>query len=301
MIKIATVAMNSVFDKKANLAKYEHFIAKAAAQHAKLLVLPELSLQGFPPSMLVFDPEHNLYQHREAELVPEGSSTQLLIRKAVEHNMYICWGMFEQSHERPDIIYNSAVLVGPDGYVGTFRKVHNPLTERLYCNPGYEYPVFETGLGKIGMLICYDKSFPEPARILALKGAELILAPTAWPCSYEPTDDEPVIKLNTLFETVRAAENQVFYVASNHVGRYEGENCCGNSRIVNPQGVSLSCTNLHDEDLAIAEVDIQNEIKEARLSGAMLGSNLLKDRRPDTYGEITSISKYNFQINPKEN
>jgi predicted amidohydrolase len=135
---------------------------------------------------------------------------------------------------------------------------------------------------------------------LALKGAEIILAPTAWPCSYEPTDDEPVIKLNTLFEEVRAAENQVFYIASNHVGRYDGENCCGNSRIINPQGVALSCTSLLDEGLAIAEVDIQGEIKEARLSGAMMGCNLLKDRRPDTYGEITNISKYNFQIDPSK-
>ena len=118
------------------MSKYLQFIEKAAQQKADLIVFPELSLQGFPPSMLEVDPDHALYQHREAELVPEGPTTQLLIQKAKEHNMYIAWGMTERDHDKFDALYNSLVLVGPEGYLDTYRKIHNPMTERLYYFPG---------------------------------------------------------------------------------------------------------------------------------------------------------------------
>lgn len=100
MTKIATVAMNCKFDKQYNLDKYLKYIEEAAAQNVELIVFPELSLQGFPPSMLEVDPGHALYQYKEAECVPEGPTTRLLMEKAKEHDMYICWGMTERDAER---------------------------------------------------------------------------------------------------------------------------------------------------------------------------------------------------------
>ncbi len=90
--------------------------------------------------------------------------------------------MAEQDSENWDMLYNTLVLVGPDGYIGKYRKVHLPLTERIMMYPGDgDYPVFETRFGKVGLMICFDKAYPEVARSLALKGAEILLCPTAWP------------------------------------------------------------------------------------------------------------------------
>ncbi|MCI6640793.1 MAG: carbon-nitrogen hydrolase family protein [Pygmaiobacter massiliensis] len=274
------------------MSKYLQFIEKAAQQKADLIVFPELSLQGFPPSMLEVDPAHALYQHREAELVPEGPTTQLLIQKAKEHNMYIAWGMTERDHDKFDALYNSLVLVGPEGYLDTYRKIHNPMTERLYYFPGTEFKVVDTRIGKIGLMICFDKAFPESARSLAVMGAQIILCPTAWPLM-EGSKEDKQLQLYNIFDYARAAENMVFFVSSNHVGNYDKEMCCGHSHILGPYPYDNRADTLFREDMAIAEIDVEQEPSEARHTSMGL-SNLLKDRRPDTYGELTKLSKYSF-------
>ncbi len=259
----------------------------------ELIVFPELSLQGFPPSMLEVDPGHALYQYKEAECVPEGPTTRLLMEKAKEHDMYICWGMTERDAERFDVLYNSAVLVGPEGFVGCYRKVHNPMTERLYYFPGNEYKVFDTKIGKIGIMICFDKAFPEAARSLAVKGAEIIICPTAWPLN-ERSEDDDQLKLYNIFDYARTFENLVFFVGSDHCGEYEKEICAGHSRIIGPVGgYDLRATTGFDEGMAVADVDVQGDILKARCT-AMGLENLIKDRRPDTYTELTKVTKYNF-------
>ena len=274
------------------MSKYLQFIEKAAQQKADLIVFPELSLQGFPPSMLEVDPDHALYQHREAELVPEGPTTQLLIQKAKEHNMYIAWGMTERDHDKFDALYNSLVLVGPEGYLDTYRKIHNPMTERLYYFPGTEFKVVDTRIGEIGLMICFDKAFPESARSLAVMGAQIILCLTAWPLM-EGSEEDKQLQLYNIFDYARAAENMVFFVSSNHVGNYDKEMCCGHSHILGPYPYDNRADTLFREDMAIAEIDVEQEPSEARHTSMGL-SNLLKDRRPDTYGELTKLSKYSF-------
>jgi len=294
MIKIASVAMQSVLDKKANLGKYLRFIDDAAKQKVNLIVFPELSLQGLYPSMGSIDPDHSLYHHACAEPVPEGETTQLLIKKAQEYDMYICWGMIERDPERCDVLYNAAVLVGPDGFVGRHRKVHQPGTERLYFFPGNEYNVYDTRIGKVGMLVCYDKCYPETARSLVIQGAEIILCPTAWP-TIEFSEDDGQFKIYNIFSFARAAENMVFWVEANCIGEESPPlKGAGHSRILGPYPMDVrATTGWTEEAMAVAEVDIQKELVECRQL-SMLMANLVKDRRPDTYGKLTEVGPYSL-------
>lgn len=171
MAVLASVAMDLVNDKAANRAKMDSYVEKAAAQNADFVLFPELALGGVPKNpMFIFNPDDAKYQHDVAELVPEGDSTQHFIEMAKKLDIYIGWGMAEQSHERFDALYNTLVVVGPEGFVGKYRKVHQPLTERImfYSGSG-DYPVFDTRFGKIGLMICFDKAYPEVSRTLALK------------------------------------------------------------------------------------------------------------------------------------
>lgn len=298
---IATASIFTENDKKKNLETFTKYIKEAAANNADVIVFPELALQGLTPSMLVVDPENKQYQHINAEVVPEGESTQYLLDLAKQYDMYICWGMTEQDRDRNDVLYNSAVLVGPEGYVGTYRKVHNPLTERLYVFPGNDYPVFDTKLGKIGLMVCFDIAFPEVARCLALNGAEMILCPTGWPAPTGKEDDDQLFLYN-VYSSARAIENCVYLVTSTLSGEYNGCICAGHSRITGPMPQEVLAETSFEEGLAIAEVDIQKGLAFARLN-AMMTSNLMKDRRPDTYGAITKATKYNcvFGNDPEYN
>jgi predicted amidohydrolase len=199
--------------------------------------------------------------------------------------------MAEQSHERFDVLYNACVMVGPDGYVGKYRKTHQPLTERLtfYSGDG-DYPVFDTRIGKVGLTVCYDKCYPEPARIQALKGAQILVSPTAWPCLSHSADD-PDFKVSDIFALARASENMIFFVEST-IGWSEEEPCMGHSRIIGPNPGQICATTGFDEEMAVADVDIEAEILNARLF-AMGGSDLLKDRKPATYGMIAQVNKWN--------
>ena len=294
MTKIASVSMQCIHDKQVNFDKYINFIDQAKKQNVDLIVFPELSLQGYPPSMGSIDINQSLYNHRVAELVPEGESTQALIKKAKEYNMYICWGMIERDPVRCDVLYNVAVLVGPEGFIGRHRKVHQPGTERLYFFPGNEYNVYDTSFGKVGMLVCYDKCYPETARSLVIQGAEIILCPTAWP-TLEYTEDDGQYKIYNIFSFARTAENMIFWVEANIVGEEDPPlKGAGHSRILGPYPMDVrATTGWEEEDMAIAEVDIQKEIVECRQI-SMLMANLVKDRRPDTYGSLTEIGPYNL-------
>lgn len=290
MAVIAAVTMDSSGgDKEANIQKMERFVRSAAEQGADLIVFPELCVGGFPESpMFTYDPKDALYQHQVAELVPQGAVTQRLANLAAELDIYIVWGMAEQSQERFDVLYNAAVMVGPNGYVGRHRKVHQPLTERIMFYPGSdEFPVFDTRIGKVGLLICFDKCFPESTRLLALKGAQVVLAPTAWP-AMQKNDDDPDVRAANVFDYARALENMIFMVNAGSAGEYE----MGNSRIIGPSPMQLIASTGYDEGMCIADVDIEAEIIKAhRIS--MLGSDLLKDRKPVLYAGLSVPNRWN--------
>lgn len=170
--------------------QFESLVAKAAAQKADLAVLPEtLTATGNGLSYL-----------EAAEPVP-GPSTDYFAELARRHRIHLVVGLVERDAH---LIYNVAVLLGPGGeLIGKYRKVTLPRTEiEAGIAPGSEYPVFETKLGRIGMMICYDGFFPEPARQLSLRGAELIAFPVAG--------------CNPMLAAARACENHVFLVSSTY-------------------------------------------------------------------------------------
>lgn len=285
-IVIATVNMHVEYDKEKNLAKYMQYIDKAAEQGASLIVFPETSLQGYLENLSVFKETTVEYQHRNAEVVPAGPSTQALIQKAKEKKIYIIYGMTEKDEAQPARIYNTAVLVGPEGFVGKYRKIHLPMDEAHVFYPGDEINVFSTSIGRIGMLICYDKDFPETARTLAAKGAEILVMPTAWSLdnSSETPEDNYSVFVYDLLDKVRALENQVFFISANQIGITGDIHFFGRSRVVAPSGKVLA-ENLNTEGMVVCSADITEEIVKVRTTG-LFGLNLMKDRRPEMYRDL---------------
>ena len=193
-VKLATIHVKP-YGGDSNLEKCELFeplIADAAKQGANIVVLPEcLTYYG-----------RGLKYVDCSEAIPGGVSTEYFKKLAKKYNLYICAGLLERDGR---LIYNTAALVGPEGFVGKYRKVTLPRGEiEEGITPGTEYPVFETSFGKVGMMICYDGFFPEVARKLSQNGAEVICWPV-WGC-------------NPLLGAARACENHVFVVSSTYCG-----------------------------------------------------------------------------------
>lgn len=286
MTKLATACINVTYSKEKNLKKYFEYVDEAASKGAKLIVFPEQSLQGYLPSLVALQDSTFSYQYENAEVVPDGTSIRAIMKKAKEKDMYIIFGMTEKDEDCYHKLYNTMVLVGPEGYIGRYRKVHQPLDELHVYYGGKEFPVFDTAIGKIGMLICYDKAFPESARELALQGAELLVMSTAWPLA-NPEGDYKTDHMKFLFDLydkVRAVENQCFFISSNHIGVSGDITYLGHSRIVAPDGTVLDETGFK-EGIAYADVNIKAEIIKGKTKG-FLGLNLLKDRRPEAYAHI---------------
>jgi len=287
-IKLATASMNVAYDKQANLKKFLSLIDEAASFGADLLVLPEQSLQGYLPSMTALDMSHYQYQYDNAETIPDGASVRAVVDKAMERNIYVVFGMTEKDAYIDYKLYNSAVLTGPDGYIGKYRKVHLPLDELHTYYAGEDFPVFQTKIGRIGMLICYDKAFPESAREAALADAEILVTPLAWPHSTQEhisdPEKDPNLEEHRLYDRVRAMENQIFFISSNHAGASGKAHYLGNSNIVGPNGVIIATTG-YNEGVAYAEVDLKQEIYRGKTIG-MGGSNLMRERRPSVYKNL---------------
>ena len=289
LVTLSTVCMHPVYDKEKNINKYLNYIKEAASKNARLIAFPESSLQGYiwgPKYAAAFSstPEALKYQHDNAEYVP-GPTTDLMIEQAKENNMYIVWGMTEKAAIGGGaVLYDTAVLVGPEGLQGAYRKVHIAGGEeyKVY-SPGSEWPVFDTGIGKIGMLICYDMMFPEPTRELALQGAEILVMPTAWVIDTGVDPNPDVEYLYPAYQTIRAAENQTIFISANCIGTDEkaGWHYYGHSSIVSPNGSVISSTGFK-EGLATADVNVKAMIQKGRVED-FGGLCLLRDRQPSTY------------------
>ncbi|MCB1704102.1 MAG: carbon-nitrogen hydrolase family protein [Halioglobus sp.] len=226
------VASDGTSTKPFRLDKMIRQVRDAARQGAQLVVFPESALGALGATCAGCSvdsgpsPEHQAW----AEPVP-GPSTDVFTGLAAELGVYIIFGIDEAPPEHPGRIHNSAVLVGPEGLVGTYRKLHlgHPLETRHYT-PGSELPVFQTSLGPIGILICYDFwSNPELSRVLALKGARILVNPTR--SAANPGKAEYV--RNTT--VVRAQENLLYAMSANWTGPSVGEGAAaGNSTIAGP-------------------------------------------------------------------
>jgi predicted amidohydrolase len=289
-VTLAAVSMKVAHNKEANLEKYIHYIEEAAAIGTRLIVFPEVSLQGYlkkrgaPSEPEVI--ESTRYYRQTAETVP-GPSTELIGKYAARYNMYIQIGMAE-SARAGQVFYNSAVLVGPEGVVGVFRKLHDRGEWPVFSS-GDEFPILETAIGKIGAFVCYDMCFPETVRTYAVRGAVIASMSTAWPLkdpnASDPESDHYAYVYDTLTRA-HAIANQVFFISSNQVGPTGRFNYYGHARIISPTGKVLADGGC-EEKLVTATVDIAQEIDIARTE-TLFFKNLLRDRRPETYGALVA-------------
>lgn len=218
------------FDLPATLAKMEAVLRDAHRQGCQLVAFPEHAVNSSGRSD---DPQVQARIDRwhldEAELVP-GPTTEFVARLAAELDLYVVFGMAERDADHADRIYNAAAIVGPEGILGTYRKLHlgHP-SETVRFTPGDELPVWQTKLGPIGVLICYDFwSNPELSRVLALKGARLIINPTA------SAEGPGKADYNVNTTIVRAHENLIYAMSANNVGDGGDGRGGGNSVIAGP-------------------------------------------------------------------
>ena len=265
LIRIEAYSMTAKADKAWNLERFLSFMEESAARGTKLLLFPELSLTGLPETLSMAWPHEESLQHfhGNAEPVPEGESVQKLIEKAKSLGLYVCWSMTELDKENR--FRNAAVLIGPEGYIGKYHKQNPAGTEAFEMEASREpCPVFDTPIGKIGLLICYDKVFPPVVRRMKLKGAEIILSPTAWPGMNRKLGGlDLMMQYHRWSGTNRALENGVVLVDANHsspAGEDRGAEG-GHSRIIHPLRGVLSETGW-EEAYAAAEIDPQAAVAE---------------------------------------
>ena len=265
LIRIEAYSMTAVPEKARNLERFLSFMEESAARGTTLLLFPELSLTGLPEtlSMAWLHEESLQHFHGNAEPVPEGESVQKLIEKAKALGLYVCWSMTELDKENR--FRNAAVLIGPEGYIGKYHKQNPAGTEAFEMEASREEcPVFDTPIGRIGLLICYDKVFPAVVRRMKLKGAEIVLSPTAWPGMNRKLGRlDLMMQYHRWSGTNRALENGVVFVDANHsspAGEDRGAEG-GHSRIIHPLRGVLAETGW-EEAYAAAEIDPQAAIAE---------------------------------------
>jgi predicted amidohydrolase len=189
-------------------------------------------------------------------------------------------GLLERG-DTPSIVYNSAVLVGPEGLIGCYRKAHLPLlgVDRFTTPGDTGFEVWETAIGRIGIAICYDLRFPEAIRALALSGADLVALPTNWP---DGSQNAPQFVTRT-----RALENRLFLLACNRCGEESGFWFFGRSQIADPQGNVLAEA-AAEESTCYAEIE-PSDARQKRivLRPGEFELDTVGDRRPDLYGPLT--------------
>ena len=201
-----------------------------------------------------------------------------MVASCAKHRCYCIFGFLERDGSR---LYNACVLAGPEGVIGSFRKVHLPfLGIDMYADPGDRpFAVHDAGGLKVGMHICYDGSFPESARVLALLGADLLVLPTNWPTHSECAAEHMI--------PTRAMENTVYAMAVNRVGHESGFRFIGGSSIVDPSGRVLARAGADTEETLFADIDPEVARKKhlVRVPGRH-EINRIADRRPSFYEPI---------------
>jgi predicted amidohydrolase len=249
---------------EAGLARFD----EAVVAGAELLVLPECAIPGY-----MFDSLEEAMPF--AEEIP-GPTTEALEAACRHLGAHVVCGLLEREG---DLLYNAAVLVGPDGLIGSYRKTHLPfLGVDRFTTPGDELSVFDTPLGRIGLEICYDLRFPEVTRTLALRGADLVAHPTNFPMA---------AKVQTELVTVaRAAENRIYLLTANRVGKERRGEFCGWSQIVDPFGKRLAEADETEEKLLVAEIDVEKARDKDYVISGEYELYLFGDRRPELYGAL---------------
>jgi predicted amidohydrolase len=258
-----------------SLARAERTIAAARQRGADLVVFPECALGGF-----IREPgaEENGPGVPQA-IDPDGPEMARLSQAAGD--LVVCIGYTERGANE---LYSSAVCISGDGVLGRHRKVHLPPAERFAYAPGKSFAAFDTPVGRVGMLLCYDKLFAGASQALVADGAEIIACLAAWAVDRRrPADDVAADRQVRHFDVIdqaRAIEHQVVWVSANATGEWGPVRFPGGSKVVDPDGVVLAATGM-TEGVAMATIDPREAIASVRLD-----IDHLNDRRPYSYGLV---------------
>ncbi len=262
MIRAGFHQLNPVFgNKDLNLGKAINAIESADAD---LIVLPEFFATGYQ-----FTSKNEVSEL--AESVPDGDTTKQLIKLSLAKGIYIVAGLPERSGGN---YYNSAIFTGPDGFIGLYRKTHLFFEEKLFFNPGDTgFRVWDTKIGRVGVMVCFDWFFPESMRTLALMGADLVAHPSNLVLPYCPHA-----------MPFRCLENKVYAITANRIGLENRKKdhplrFIGMSQITSPKGEILVRASEDHEELQTAEIDL--EISKNKSINPY--NDLFKDRRPEMY------------------
>lgn len=248
-------------------------IEQAADKGAQLIVLPELSDSGY-----VFETRVEAYQL--ASEVESSPTIEQWCDVAKRRGIYIVGGFCERAGE---VLYNSAAVIGPDGLIGIYRKLHLWGAEALYFERGnLGVPVFTTRIGRISALICYDGWFPEAWRIAALQGADIVCVPTNWVPM--PAQPEGQMSMSNILCMAAAHSNSLFVAAACRIGVERKQPFIGQSLIINHEGWPVAGpAGEDDECILIADVNLADARRQRSLNSF---NQLMRDRRTDVYGEM---------------
>ncbi|HVV08429.1 nitrilase family protein [Amycolatopsis sp.] len=277
-VRVAVVQFEprvGVENLKSNEIAVEERLTAAADNGAGLIVLPELATTGY-----VFETREEAYAHSEP--VPNGRSVEMFARIAAERDLYIVGCVVEQADGK---LYDTAVLAGPDGYIGRYRKTHLWNTEKLWFTPGDEgFRVFDTRIGRIGLLVCWDIWFPETARIVTQLGADIICIPTGWVWTPPPLYDASGTCMAAHLTITAAHANNVFIATADRIGQERGAGFMGNSLIAGTNGWPIDRIAGPDEDTILyADVDLVQS-RTAPIWNQL--NDLHRDRRTDLYDQL---------------
>ena len=268
MTRICGVQMSPIpGDSTATARQLASSVTAAAAEDAELVVFPEAALTGY-----VFDSRQ---AGREAAISIPGAELDMVGAACADVGVHAVLGAIEVEDDR---LFNTAVVVGPDGFLGRYRKTHTLcLGVDRFTSPGDEPPpVFDLPLGRIGLNICYDGTFPEVARVLKLNGAQVILLLTNW----------PVLAMKVQQTQMRAYENHVNYFAVNRVGTENGAKFEGGSIAAGYRGEVLAMGGSGPErihvDFDLASADTTRVV----VRDGEYEFDYVHDRRPDLYGAL---------------
>lgn len=271
VFKCAVVQSNPrIGDKAYNLARMLETMKIAAVNGSKLIAFTEAELTGY-----CFNDLHEAKINSEE--VP-GPSIGKIINQARELDLYAVVGLLEHLQDK---LFNTTVLIGPEGIIGKYRKTHRIYlgADRFSVKGDIPYTVYSTPIGNIGLIICYDLLFPEACRALALQGADIIVDSTNLPSGSESF-------IETLLPA-RALENRVFMIAASRVGMERGIPFIGASSIVDPYGRFLARAGSDQVEIIYADIKVgKARCKQTIIKPGEYEFDIFKDRRPEFYGDI---------------
>jgi N-carbamoylputrescine amidase len=259
-------------NRQSNLDNSLSLALQAVNNGANLIVLPELANTGY-----LFSNRQDAFEH--AESIPDGPSIRAWMDFARDRQVYLVTGLAEREGMQ---LFDTAVLLGPDGLIGKYRKAHLWNKEKLWFTPGnLGFPVFETPIGRIGLLICWDIWFPEVPRILTQQGADIICSLNNWVWTPPPLFDEAGKCMASYLTMTAAHVNNVFIAAANRIGEEHGGRYLGCSLIAGTNGWPIGkVASPNEQAILYADIDLSSA-RSAPIWNDL--NDLQRDRRIDLY------------------